>query len=280
MYRGEFNRIYGARYDFDAITARISTQPSIVIPFIHSSPGLELPLCCGSRSFAPGTGANRRRVSVCLCVCACLSINNNLHSTNNNLFYPFPISHPFRSSVWLEVRSEVLGGQGFYSLFPPQSAPRVWDGLAELGSCQELAWQLSWTRGEKKKGKKLSPGSSTSSRQKSFAVKKNSNSIPNHSIQTPGTDRRYSLSSFVLRMLHLPPSQSSGNSSLSRSQSGNWFDASPFFRFPVRDYSKSSPLLVLCSYCYYLNKSNDSVRTYAINIAIAIETLSLTTAPM
>lgn len=157
MYRGEFNRIYGARYDFDAITARISTQPSIVIPFIHSSPGLELPLCCGSRSFAPGTGANRRRVSVCLCVCACLSINNNLHSTNNNLFYPFPISHPFRSSVWLEVRSEVLGGQGFYSLFPPQSAPRVWDGLAELGSCQELAWQLSWTRGKKKKKERNYP---------------------------------------------------------------------------------------------------------------------------
>lgn len=114
---------------------------------------------------------------------------------------------------------------------------------------------------------------------KIVCCQKNSNSIPNHSIQTPGTDRRYSLSSFVLRILHLPPSQSSGNSSLSRSQSGNWFDASLFW-FPVRDYSKSSPLLVLRSYCYCLNKSNDSVRTYAINIAIAIETLSLTTAPM
>ena len=56
MYRDQFNRIYGARYDLDAITAQISTQPSIVIPFILSSPGLELPLCCGSRSFAPGTG--------------------------------------------------------------------------------------------------------------------------------------------------------------------------------------------------------------------------------
>ena len=38
--------------------------------------------------------------------------------------------------------------------------------------------------------------------------------------------------------------------------------------------------LVLRSYCYCLNESDTSVRTYAIIIAIAIETLPLTTAPM
>ena len=218
-----------------AIRSRPGSQPNpalllrTTIPFIHSSPGWTC-LCAVQADhllWDRGQPAACEGVFVCACPSIIISGCNSIVITI--YFILSQISHPFRSSVWLEVRSEVLGGQGFYSLFPPQSAPRVWDGLAELGSCQELAWQLSWTRGEKKKGKKLSPGSSTSSRQKSFAVKKNSNSIPNHSIQTPGTDRRYSLSSFVLRMLHLPPSQSSGNSSLSRSQSGNWFDASPFF---------------------------------------------------
>lgn len=91
------------------------------------------------------------------CVCVCLSINNNLRMQlhrNNNLFYPFPISHPFRSSVWLGVRSEVLGGQGSYSLFFSQSPPsslRRFGCSFELDSCQELSWQLSWTEKKERK---------------------------------------------------------------------------------------------------------------------------------
>ena len=129
---------------------RSQPNPALSSHSFFHPPGWSCLCAVEADHLLPAQGANRRRVSVCLCVCACLSINNNLHS-NNNLFYPFPISHPFRSSVWLEVRSEVLGGQGFYSLFPPQSAPRVWDGLAELGSCQELAWQLPWTRERKER---------------------------------------------------------------------------------------------------------------------------------
>ena len=129
--------------------------------FIHSSPGLDLPLCCASRSFALGQGPTG---GVWGCVCVCLSINNNLRMqlhSNNNLFYPFPNLSPIQI---IRLAGGPIGGARwtgillpFFSLSaPPPSSLRRFGCSFELDSCQELSWQLS--KGQSKKRKESIPG--------------------------------------------------------------------------------------------------------------------------
>ena len=134
-----------------------------IIPFIHSfihPPGWTC-LCAVQADhllWDRGQPAACEGVFVCACPSIIISGCNSIVITI--YFILSQISHPFRSSVWLGVRSEVLGGQGSYSLFslslpPPPSSLRRFGCSFELDSCQELSWQLS--KGQSKKRKESIP---------------------------------------------------------------------------------------------------------------------------
>ena len=110
---------------------------------------LRKPIICSRHRGQP---AACEGVFVCACPSIIISGCNSIVITI--YFILSQISHPFRSSVWLGVRSEVLGGQGSYSLFFSQSPPsslRRFGCSFELDSCQELSWQLSWTEKKERK---------------------------------------------------------------------------------------------------------------------------------